>query len=67
MNPYNNWKPDLQELERKVKSHRSIVGILVINPDNPTGFVYDEETLLKIVEIAKSMIYFLFSTKYIQI
>ena len=53
MNPYNNWKPDVNELERKVKSHKSIVGILVINPDNPTGFVYDEETLLKIVDIAK--------------
>lgn len=53
MNPYNNWKPDINELERKVKSHKSIVGILVINPDNPTGFVYDEETLLKIVDIAK--------------
>lgn len=59
MNPYNNWKPDLQELERKVKSHRSIVGILVINPDNPTGFVYDEETLVKIVEIAKKYDLFL--------
>lgn len=59
MNPYNNWAPDLNELERKVKSHRSIVGILVINPDNPTGYVYDKETLLKIVEIAKKYDLFL--------
>lgn len=53
MDPYKNWHPDMEELEKKVKSHNSIVGILVINPDNPTGFVYPEETLRKIVEIAK--------------
>lgn len=53
MNPYNNWKPDIAELERKVRSHKSIVGILVINPDNPTGYVYDRETLEEIVRIAK--------------
>ena len=49
MNPYNKWAPDLRELEQKVKSHSSIVGILVINPDNPTGFVYPEEILQQIV------------------
>jgi aspartate/methionine/tyrosine aminotransferase len=59
MNPYNNWHPDMNELERKVKSHNSIVGILVINPDNPTGFVYPEETLRRIVEIAKKYDLFL--------
>ncbi len=59
MNPYNNWAPDLKELERKVKSHHSIVGILVINPDNPTGYVYDEETLRRIVAIAKKYDLFL--------
>lgn len=59
MNPYNNWKPDMNELERKVKSHNSIVGILVINPDNPTGHVYSEETLREIVRIAKDYDLFL--------
>ncbi|MEN6466304.1 MAG: pyridoxal phosphate-dependent aminotransferase [Syntrophaceae bacterium] len=53
MNPYNNWHPDMKELEQKVKSHKSIVGILVINPDNPTGFVYPIETLKRIVRIAQ--------------
>lgn len=53
MNPYNNWKPDLNELERKVRSSNSVVGILVINPDNPTGYVHTEEDLRRIVEIAK--------------
>lgn len=59
MNPYNNWHPDMNELERKVKSYSSIVGILVINPDNPTGFVYSEETLKEIVRIAKEYNLFL--------
>ena len=53
MNPYNKWAPDLRELEQKVKSHTSIVGILIINPDNPTGYVYTEEALRQIVAIAK--------------
>ncbi|HPC74200.1 MAG TPA: pyridoxal phosphate-dependent aminotransferase [Syntrophales bacterium] len=53
MNPYHKWHPDMNELEIKVKSHKAIVGILVINPDNPTGFVYPEETLRRIVKIAQ--------------
>ncbi|MEA2015048.1 MAG: pyridoxal phosphate-dependent aminotransferase [Thermodesulfobacteriota bacterium] len=59
MNPYHNWHPDIAELERKVKSHNTIVGALVINPDNPTGFVYPEEALRKIVAIAKDYDLFL--------
>jgi aspartate/methionine/tyrosine aminotransferase len=43
----------MRELEQKVKHQRAIVGILVINPDNPTGFVYPVETLRRIVKIAK--------------
>jgi alanine-synthesizing transaminase len=53
MNPYSNWYPDIREIEQKVKSHKSIVGILLINPDNPTGFVYPVETLKQVVQIAK--------------
>lgn len=52
LNPYSHWQPDIRELEQKVKSHRAIVGILVINPDNPTGYVYTEETLRQIMDIA---------------
>jgi alanine-synthesizing transaminase len=68
MNPYSNWYPDMRELEQKVKSHKSIVGILVINPDNPTGFVYPAETLKQIVQIAKDNDLFLvFDETYINI
>ena len=68
MNPYCDWSPDVNELERKVKSHRAIVGILVINPDNPTGYVYPEETLRRIVQIARDYDLFLvFDETYHQI
>ena len=53
MNQYNNWTPDLRELEQKVRSHRAIVGILIINPDNPTGFVYPVEAVETVVRIAR--------------
>lgn len=53
MNPYSNWYPDICEIEKKVKSGKSIVGILLINPDNPTGFVYPVETLKQMVQIAR--------------
>lgn len=53
MNPYSNWYPDICEIEQKVKSAKSIVGILLINPDNPTGFVYPVETLKQMVQIAR--------------
>lgn len=66
MNPYQGWQPDLKELEQKVKSHNSIVGILVINPDNPTGYVYPQEILEQIVDIAKTYDLFLvFDETYI--
>ena len=59
LDPHNNWEPDIDDLERKVKSHKSIVGILVVNPDNPTGHVYSEENLRKIVAIAEKYDLFL--------
>ena len=68
MNPYNNWHPDLRELEQKVKSHKAIVGVLIINPDNPTGFVYPVEALQNIVRIAKENDLFVISDEtYINI
>ena len=53
LDPANNWKPDLAELERKVRHANSIVGIMLVNPDNPTGYVYTEHELREITRIAK--------------
>jgi len=53
LNPDNGWMPDLDDMANKVKYNDSIAGILLINPDNPTGAVYPREVLEKIVDIAR--------------
>ncbi len=53
LDPNNFWYPDLNDLRMKVKYNPSISGILVINPDNPTGAVYPKEILQEISAIAK--------------
>ena len=53
LDPENNWMPDLDDLESKVKYNDSIAGILLINPDNPTGAVYPREILERMVDIAR--------------
>jgi aspartate/methionine/tyrosine aminotransferase len=53
LDPTDNWEPDIEEIENKVKYNDHVVAILVINPNNPTGAVYRRETLEKIVAIAK--------------
>lgn len=59
LDPNNHWYPDLDDLYLKVKYNPNIVGILIINPDNPTGMVYPLETLKRIVEIAREFKLFL--------
>jgi alanine-synthesizing transaminase len=61
LDPNNHWYPDLDDLYLKVKYNPNIVGILIINPDNPTGMVYPLETLKRIVEIAREFKLFLIS------
>ncbi|MTI86764.1 MAG: pyridoxal phosphate-dependent aminotransferase [Balneolaceae bacterium] len=61
LDPENNWYPDVDDLYNKVKYNPNIVGILIINPDNPTGMVYPREILDRIMEIAKEFNLFLIS------
>ena len=53
LNPKRNWLPDINDLRNKVKYNASIAGILIINPDNPTGMIYPKQILKEIVAIAK--------------
>ena len=53
LDPTNDWEPDVDEIENKVRYNDHVVAILVINPNNPTGSVYKKETLEKIIAIAK--------------
>jgi len=53
LDPYNAWMPDVEDIRLKVKYNDAIAGILLINPDNPTGAVYPREILEQIVAIAR--------------
>jgi alanine-synthesizing transaminase len=46
----DDWNPDTEDLRNKITD--KTVGILVINPNNPTGAVWNEKTLRDIVDIA---------------
>ncbi|HLF33579.1 MAG TPA: pyridoxal phosphate-dependent aminotransferase [Cyclobacteriaceae bacterium] len=59
LNPADNWYPDMDDLYMKVKYNPNIVGILIINPDNPTGMVYPLPILRRFVEIAREFNLFL--------
>jgi alanine-synthesizing transaminase len=47
----NGWMPDLDDLRSKITP--ATKGIVVINPNNPTGALYSDELLLEIVAIAR--------------
>jgi aspartate/methionine/tyrosine aminotransferase len=53
LDPNNNWYPDLDDIENHIKYNPAVAGILIINPDNPTGAVYPEHILRDIVKIAE--------------
>ncbi|PLX82780.1 MAG: aminotransferase [Desulfuromonas sp.] len=53
LDPHNNWYPDLDDLRLSIKYNPAISGILIINPDNPTGAVYPERILREMIELAK--------------
>ena len=61
LDPKNNWYPDLDDMREKIKDNKNISGILMINPDNPTGMVYPEEVMRKIVDIAREFKLFIIS------
>jgi len=53
LNPNNLWYPDLEDIENHIKYNPAVAGILVINPDNPTGAVYPAEVIRAIVDICE--------------
>ncbi|WP_079691174.1 aminotransferase class I/II-fold pyridoxal phosphate-dependent enzyme [Psychrobacter sp. DAB_AL43B] len=50
-NEEDNWHPDIEDIKSKITSKTK--GIVVINPNNPTGSLYSDEVLLQIIEVAK--------------
>ena len=47
----SDWYPDLADIESKITDRTR--GIVIINPNNPTGAVYDDELLRGLTEIAR--------------
>ena len=47
----NGWMPNIEDIRSKITA--STKGIVVINPNNPTGALYSDELLLQIVELAR--------------
>jgi len=50
-NEDDNWQPDIEDIKSKITSKTK--GIVVINPNNPTGALYSDENLKQIIELAK--------------
>ena len=46
-----DWLPSLDDIKKKISKRTR--GIVLINPNNPTGAVYSRDFLLEIVEIAR--------------
>jgi alanine-synthesizing transaminase len=47
----NDWNPDLADIEAKITENTH--ALVIINPNNPTGAVYSEETVKGLVDIAR--------------
>ncbi|MDI3325500.1 pyridoxal phosphate-dependent aminotransferase [Pontibacterium granulatum] len=47
----SDWAPDIEDIRSKITDRTR--GIVIINPNNPTGAVYPEEVLKQIVELAR--------------
>jgi len=51
--------PPIEDIEKKITSKTK--GIIVCNPNNPTGYLYSKEELIKLQEIVKKHDLFLFA------
>ncbi|NLB41075.1 MAG: pyridoxal phosphate-dependent aminotransferase [Clostridiales bacterium] len=47
----SDWYPDIEDIKKKITPNTK--GIVIINPNNPTGAVYPKEVLLEIVKLAE--------------
>lgn len=47
----NEWNPDIDDIKKKITPRTK--GIVIINPNNPTGALYGDDILKEIVEIAR--------------
>jgi len=55
----SEWNPDIDDIRAKIS--RKTKGIVIINPNNPTGAVYDKEILKAIIKLAQEHKLIIFS------
>ncbi len=55
----SDWNPDIEDMRSKITDKTK--GIVIINPNNPTGAVYPKEILEQIVELAREFDLIIFS------
>ncbi|VAW50281.1 Alanine transaminase [hydrothermal vent metagenome] len=55
----SDWYPDIDDIKSKI--NKNTRGIVLINPNNPTGAVYPKEILLSIIELAREHELIIFS------
>jgi alanine-synthesizing transaminase len=61
LDPRNNWYPDIDDLRNQITRHPEISGLLLVNPDNPTGMVYSQDIIRCLVKIAQENDLFIIS------
>lgn len=47
----SDWQPDIEDIKSKITDRTR--AIVIINPNNPTGAVYEKETLEQIAQLAR--------------
>ena len=55
----SDWNPDIQDLRRKITSRTR--AMVIINPNNPTGALYDTEILRQMIQAAREHDLIIFS------
>ena len=55
----SDWNPDIKDITSKITSKTK--GIVLINPNNPTGAVYEKDIITDIIKIAQEKKMILFS------
>ncbi|NNJ98548.1 MAG: pyridoxal phosphate-dependent aminotransferase [Gammaproteobacteria bacterium] len=55
----SDWYPDLEDMENKITDRTR--GIVIINPNNPTGALYPQDILEGIIELARKHKLIIFS------
>ena len=52
-NPQKNFEPDIVDIESILSNRKKVKGIIINSPSNPTGAIWSDEIIIKILKLAK--------------